>query len=256
MAKLGLQLYTVREQLEQDFEGTLRKIAEMGYKGVEFADFYGRTPEQILDILKETGLSVVGAHRPYVRLRDALDEEIEYNKAIGNRYVIVPYLGEDDRNRWDEIIADLKVIGQRCAENDLVLCYHNHEFELQIMYGEQPVLDTIYEQVDPALLQVELDTCWVSYAGFDPVEYITKYSGRLPLVHLKDMITKEDGTAETVELGKGEIAIQAIADAAIANDVEWLIVEQDYCSGDPIQSIAVSMDWIHEYVKNGGKINV
>lgn len=256
MAKIGLQLYTVREQLEQDFEGTLRKIAAMGYQGVEFADFYGRTPKQVLDILQETGLSVIGAHRPYARLRDALDEEIAYNKAIGNRYVVFPFLEEVDRNRWDEVIADLKVIGKQCSEHELVLCYHNHEFELQILYGEQPVLDAIYEQVDAARLQVELDTCWVSYAGFDPLEYISKYSGRLPLVHLKDMIIKEDGTAETVELGKGEVAVKAIADAAIANDVEWLIVEQDYCSGDPMQSIAVSMEWVKEYAKNGGKINV
>ncbi|SDF09275.1 Sugar phosphate isomerase/epimerase [Fontibacillus panacisegetis] len=256
MAQVGLQLYTVRDQLDKDFEGTLRKIAELGYQGVEFANFYDRTAEEVKAILDETGLSVVGAHRPYTQLRDALEEEIAFNKAIGNRYIVLPYLIEEDRNKWDEVIADLRKIGKRCAEEDMVLCYHNHEFELEIQYGDQPVLDAIYAQVPAELLQVELDSCWVSYAGLDPVKYITKYSGRLPLLHLKDMITKEDGSAETVELGKGEIAVEAIANAAIDNKVAWLIVEQDYCAGNSMDSIAVSMEWIKQYANNGGKIHV
>ncbi|MNN26585.1 Xylose isomerase-like TIM barrel [compost metagenome] len=117
-------------------------------------------------------------------------------------------------------------------------------------------MDAIYSQVPSELLQVELDSCWVSYAGLDPLKYISKYSGRLPLLHLKDMITREDGSPETVELGKGEIAIEAIADAAIENNVEWLIVEQDNCAGNSMDSIAVSMEWIKQYANNGGKINV
>ncbi|MMZ62278.1 Inosose dehydratase [compost metagenome] len=154
------------------------------------------------------------------------------------------------------VIADLKAIGKRCAEEGMVLFYHNHEFELQIAYDGQSALDAIYSQVPSELLQVELDSCWVSYAGLDPLKYISKYSGRLPLLHLKDMITNEDGSAETVELGKGEIDIKVIADAAIDNKVEWLIVEQDNCAGDSMDSIAVSMEWIKQYANNGGKINV
>lgn len=256
MTQVGLQLYTVRDHLEKDFEGTMRKVADLGYKGVEFADFYGRTAEQVKALLDETGLSVAGAHRPYARLRDALEEEIAFNKAIGNRNLVFPYLAEEDRDKWDVVIADLKAIGKRCAEEGMVLFYHNHEFELQIAYDGQSALDAIYSQVPSELLQVELDSCWVSYAGLDPLKYISKYSGRLPLLHLKDMITNEDGSAETVELGKGEIDIKAIADAAIDNKVEWLIVEQDNCAGDSMDSIAVSMEWIKQYANNGGKINV
>ncbi|MUG44835.1 sugar phosphate isomerase/epimerase family protein [Paenibacillus woosongensis] len=256
MANLGLQLYTVRDHLEKDFEGTLRKVAELGYKGVEFAGYYGRTPGQVSEILKETGLSVIGAHTSYDRLRNALEEEIAFNKAIGNQYLIFPFLAEDERDRWPEVIEDLKAIGKRCAAAGLGLLYHNHEFELTETLDGQPVLDAIYERVAPELLQVELDSCWVTYAGFDPLAYIAKYSGRIPLLHLKDIVKKEDGSAETVELGRGIVDIKAIADAAVADGVKWIIVEQDYCAGDSLDSIAVSMEWIKGYVQEGGKINV
>lgn len=255
--RVGLQLYTVRDAMERDFEGTLKRVAELGYQGVEFAGFYGRTAEQVKDILTETGLVALGAHTPYVRLRDALDEEIAFNKAIGNRYLVFPFLEEADRNRWDEVIEDLKAIGRRCAEEDMVLFYHNHEFELTESLDGQPVLDAIYSRVPAELLKVELDSCWVSYAGYNPLEYITEYKNRLPLLHLKDMITRTDGSAETVALGKGEVPIKEIADAALAIEVEWLIAEQDNCGDlDPLECIATSMDWIKDYAKNGGKINV
>lgn len=253
--RLGLQLYTVRDAMERDFEGTLKRVAELGYQGVEFAGFYGRTPEQVKDILTETGLVALGAHTPYVRLRDALEEEIAFNKKIGNRYLVVPFLEEADRN-WEEVIEHLRVIGRRCAEEEMVLLYHNHEFELTETLDGQPVLDAIYSRVPAELLKVELDSCWVSYAGYNPLEYITEYNGRLPLLHLKDMITRPDGSAETVALGKGEVPIKEIADAALAVGVEWLIAEQDNSGDlDPLDCIATSMDWIKNYAKNGGKIN-
>ncbi len=256
MVQVGLQLYTVREAMEQDFEGTLRKVAGLGYQGVEFAGYYGRTAAQVKSILAETGLVALGAHTPYTRLRDALEEEIAFNKEIGNRYLVVPFLEEGDRDRWAEVIEDLKMIGKRCAEEGMVLCYHNHEFELTQNLGEETVLDSIYSQIPSDLLQVELDSCWVNYAGFSPVEYISRYKGRLPLLHLKDMVTKPDGSAETVELGKGEIPVKAIADTAIDAGVNWLVVEQDYCANDPLESIGTSMNWVRDYAQKGGKLNV
>lgn len=251
MINIGLQLYTVREALEHDFAGTLRKISELGYRGVEFAGFFGQTAEQVKQLLSENSLTAIGAHTPYDRLLHHLDEEIAFNKAIGNRYLVMPYLAEGDRNRWDEVIADLAVIGQRCHEEGMILCYHNHEFELTQRLGDITVLDAIYDSVAASLLQVELDTCWVSFAGYDPLEYISKYSGRLPLLHLKDMVKKEDGTPETVELGRGIIPVKSIADTAVANHVEWIIVEQDYCAGNALDSIAVSMDWVRRNLIKG-----
>ncbi|WP_334071728.1 MULTISPECIES: sugar phosphate isomerase/epimerase [Paenibacillus] len=256
MVKVGLQLYTVREAMERDFEGTLRKIAGLGYQGVEFAGFIGRMSDEVKAILEETGLTALGAHTSYNRLLHALDEEIAFNKAIGNRYLILPYLEEKDRGRWEEVLEDMKTIGKKCADAGMVLFYHNHEFELTEELDGQPVLDAIFAKIPADLIQMELDSCWVSYAGFDPLEYISKYSGRLPLLHLKDMVIKSDGSAETVELGQGEVAVKEIADAAISAGVEWLVVEQDHCAGDAMESIETSRDWLRDYANKGGQIHV
>lgn len=255
MAKVGLQLYTVRDQLEQDFEGTIRQVAALGYQGVEFHAFFGRSAEEVKALLDELGLEVIGTHIGYQRLVDHLDEEIAYHKAIGNKYLVVPYLTEEQR-QWEDVFDNLAKIGTAVKEAGLVLCYHNHDFELTEKLDGKPVFDAMFESVPADLLQVEMDTCWVHYGGYDPVEYIERYAGRLPLVHLKDMSRDGDGKAVTVELGKGEVNLSAIADAAVEAGVEWIIVEQDFCANPPIQSIETSIQWIKEYANQGGQLNV
>ncbi|GIP20274.1 sugar phosphate isomerase/epimerase [Paenibacillus sp. J22TS3] len=257
MTKIGLQLYTVRESLEQDFEGTIRKVAELGYHGVEFAGYYGRTAEQVKELLAETGLEALGSHIGYERLKQSLGDEVAFNQIIGNKYLIIPYLSEDQRKGWQGAIDGIRSLGMKAAEEDMVLLYHNHDFELSEEYEGQPALDAMFSQVPASLLQAELDTCWVHFAGYDPVEYILKYTGRLPLVHFKDMVTKADGSAETVELGQGEVDLKAIADAAVASGAEWLVVEQDEClRNDPLKCIEISMEWIKNYRRQGGQIHV
>lgn len=256
MTKVGIQLFTLRDELDKDFEGTLRKVAELGYQGVEFAGFYGRTSEQVAAILKETGLVAIGSHTPIQLLRDELDEVIEFNIAIGSKYIILPYIAEEDRHRWSEIAEDMKKIAQRCEQKGLVFLYHNHDFELLQHIEEQPVLDWLYEQIPARELKVELDTCWVHHAGYDPLAYIDRYNSRILLWHLKDMIKNEDGSPQTVELGQGEVDNKAIADAMLKVNVEWAIVEQDYCANDPIESVKTSMEWVKNYAKQGGNLDV
>ncbi|WP_138493077.1 sugar phosphate isomerase/epimerase family protein [Paenibacillus pinistramenti] len=256
MAKVALQLYTVREQLEQDFEGTLRKVAGLGYQGVEFAGFYGRSKEQVKAILEETGLTAVGAHTALDLMRSELDEQIEMNSYIGNNRLIVPYVAEEDRNRWNDIIGDIRKAAEACAEQGVTVLYHNHDFELTQKLDGETVLDTIFAEIPESLLQVELDSCWVEFAGFDAVSYIEKYKGRMPLLHLKDVKKNADGSPETVELGTGELDIKRIADAAIEAGVEWLVVEQDFTANGALNCIETSMEWIRNYQAQGGKLNV
>ncbi|WP_379138433.1 sugar phosphate isomerase/epimerase family protein [Paenibacillus sp. sgz500958] len=255
MLKIGLQLYTLREELEQDFEGTLRMVAAMGYSGVEFYNYFGRSPEQVNALLKETGLTALGAHRPYTSMLEDTEQEIAFNLEIGNRNLIVPYLTEEQRN-WEQVIEGLKQIGEKVKDSGAVLYYHNHEFEFTEHYGDRTVFDAIFDEVPADLLQVELDTCWAHFAGYDAVEYIHKYAGRLPIIHLKDMKRREDGTAETVVLGEGKVDLPAILDAAAAVGVEWAVVEQDFCSRSPLESVADSLNWVREYANQGGKIHV
>ncbi|MGE7610962.1 sugar phosphate isomerase/epimerase family protein [Paenibacillus sp. NPDC101420] len=257
MLKIGLQLYTLREELEQDFEGTLRKVAALGYKGVEFFHYFGRTAAEVKQLLNELGLVALGAHRPYDTLLNDTEAEISYNLEIGNPNLIVPYLSEEQRN-YVEVAANLKVIGEKCKAGGAVLLYHNHDFELTDKYGDsdRTAFDGLFEEVPADLLQVEMDTCWVHHAGYDPVEYINKYAGRLPIIHLKDLKKKEDGSPETVVLGEGEVNLTAILNAAVQANVEWAVVEQDFCSRSPLESVEDSLKWVKAYANQGGKVNV
>ncbi|WP_410511481.1 sugar phosphate isomerase/epimerase [Paenibacillus sp. BR2-3] len=255
MLKIGLQLYTLRAELEQDFEGTLRKVADLGYSGVEFYHFFGRSSEEVKHLLVETGLVALGAHRPYDAMLNDTEQEVTYNLAIGNKNLTVPYLTEEQRN-WGEVAANLAIIGEKVKNRGAVLSYHNHDFEFTEHYGERTAFDGIFEEVPADLLQVEMDTCWVYYGGYDPVEYIHKYAGRLPIIHLKDMKKREDGSAETVVLGEGEVDLPGILEAAAEAGVEWAVVEQDFCSRSPLESVADSLKWVQEYAKQGGKVHV
>lgn len=243
---IGLQMYTLRNETAQDFKGTLAKVAELGYEGVEFAGYGGLDASELRAELDRLGLRALASHVSLDRMLEAGEEEIEYNKTIGSRYIVVPWIGEEryaDEAALAETCKSLERIARLCAEKGIGFGYHNHSFELERKFGGKMMLDIIYDSVSPELLKVELDTCWVHNAGVDPASYIRQYSGRIPLVHLKDM-TKTDGKANTVELGRGEVDLKAIANAAREAGAEWLIVEQDHCQNPPLESIATSMDWL------------
>lgn len=246
---IGLQLYTLRQETANDFEGTLRQVAAMGYEAVEFAGYGGMPAQDMQKLLKELGLQTIGSHIPLKRLQQALDEEIDYLQTIGGRYAICPWLAPEDRSgtqAWQRLFAHLNAIGSRVRSRGLMLAYHNHDFEFHDRIGEQTVFDALFASVRPDDLQVELDTGWVQYSGFDPVSYLATYAGRTPLVHLKDYLRDSDtGTGiPTVELGKGELPLMSIIGAASDAGAEWLIVEQDRCVKPPLESAAESMEWL------------
>ncbi|WP_274362680.1 sugar phosphate isomerase/epimerase family protein [Paenibacillus thermotolerans] len=248
-AKVGLQMYTLRDDTAKDFVGTLRKVAELGYEGVEFAGYGGLSAAQLRAELDSLGLVSLGAHISIDRMLSAADEEIEYNITLGSKYVAVPWLDESrykDEASLREVCAQLEQIGRKCKERGLILCYHNHSFELEVKFGGRMMLDYIYDTVPADLLQVELDACWVHNAGVDPVAYIQQYSGRIPLVHFKDY-KREGDHPETVELGTGTVDLPGIAKAAAAAGTEWLIVEQDVCKQNPpLVSVANSIEWMKQ----------
>lgn len=250
MRKMGiaLQLYTLRDETEKDFEGTLRKVADMGYEGVEFAGYGGMDAQRLKRLLDELNLKACGSHVMLDRLRDHLDEELEFNRILGTGYIVCPGVFEADRGeKWkqhfalfSEIIPTIEAAGFRFG-------YHNHDFEFKESVDGLPVFDALFAAVPAA--QVELDVCWVTAAGYDPLAYIAKYAGRLPLLHLKDM--RRDGDAvQTVALGQGEIDLPAVIRAASDAGTEWLIVEQDHCQIPPLDSVAQSLQWVRERYLN------
>ena len=267
--KIGLQAYTVRDAAEVDFKGTMTKIKEMGYDGVELAGIHGKTFEEVDSIMKELGLTVESAHIPYQELLTDTKNIIANYRSLGCKYLAIPYMVEEHRPgqpAFTEVLENIKMIGEECKKQGVTLLYHNHDFEFARLENGQYGLDHLYAEVSEDLLKTQLDTCWVNVAGEDPIEYIKKYSGRCPIVHLKDFVggksenmyeligiesekseTKSD--FEFKPLGQGIQNIKGIIDAAIESGTEWLIVEQDDTYDIPSVEVAKIS---REYLKSIG----
>jgi len=252
---VGLQLYTLRDLMEQDFAGTLREVAKIGYEGVEFYNYGGFSAEQLKALLQELGLKAIGTHIQLVDLKDNLEREIDYLKTIGAKYAICPWLPEDvrDAESWVGHFEALSVAGQKCNEAGIELLYHNHEFEFETKINGKPVFEVLFETLPAHIIKPEIDLGWVQYSGIDPIGYIKKYQEKLPLIHLKDYLeTKRnpDLLIDTVELGEGSLPILDIVSELSKTEVEWIIVEQDTCSNPPLQSVAKSFQWLQQHYLN------
>ncbi|MDF2835044.1 MAG: Xylose isomerase domain protein barrel [Paenibacillus sp.] len=244
---IGLQMYTLRDVTAVDFEGTLRKVAAMGYEGVEFAGYGDIEAEQMSKLLKELNLKAIGSHIGLHLLESNLENEIAYLKTIGAQYAICPWLPMESRDTeaWRGHLVQFEQFGKRFREEGIAFAYHNHEFEFEVEIDGEIVFDALYDRIAPEHLQVEMDIGWVQYAGKDPIDYIKKYTDRLPLLHLKDFRAGEKGKGiDTVELGRGDLPLVPIIGAASEANVEWLIVEQDTCANPPLESVAESIEWL------------
>lgn len=236
---VAVQLYTVREETNKDFIGTLEKVANIGYKGVEFAG-YGDIPASTMaDTLKRLGLKAAGSHVGLDLLKDHLDEVIAYNLEIGNQYILCPWAQFETKNDYVKMAKFLNETGRKCKEAGVTLGYHNHDFEFTTFDGEHG-LDILYKETEPSYVVAEIDTYWVQRAGVDPIAYVKKYAGRCPLIHLKDMEAGE--VKDYAEVGNGIMDIAGIVAVAEQSGVKWLIVEQDKCKKPPLESIAISME--------------
>ncbi len=267
---IGLQLYSVRGDMEQDFKGTLQKVKDMGYDGVEFAGLFGQKPEDIKAMCAEIGLTPISAHVPLVDMLADIDKVIADYKTIGCEYIVVPYVTEErhpDGELFMQTIEEIRIIGEKAKAAGLVLLYHNHDFEFKKLESGEYGLDYLYSSVPADLLQTELDECWVRYAGLDPVEYLKKYAGRAPVVHLKDYYAegeqvgdpyaliglnedeeKKNTAFEFRPLGYGVQDVAALVKTAEEAGSKWLIVEQDQPSlgKTPLECVEMSI----EYLKN------
>ena len=242
---ISLQLYTVRDAMKQDPMATLERVAQIGYQGVEAG--YPAS-DAFVDKCRELGLKITGVHTSIEKLQQDFDGLVAQQKQIDNSFVIISWVDENRRGsaeKWKETAKTLEELGARLHEEGLTLCYHNHDFEFEQFDGEYG-LDVLYNNANPQYLQTELDTYWVQKGGANPVEYLKKYAGRTPVLHIKDMTP--DG--KFAEIGAGVLDWPAIFAAAEAGGVTAYVVEQDTCPGDPFDSIALSM----ENLKKMGKI--
>ncbi len=265
---VGLQLYSVRDDMEKDFKGTLQKVKDMGYDGVEFAGLFEYTPEQVKAMCEEVGLIPVSAHVPLADMIDDIDKVIADYKTIGCEYIVVPYVTEDrhpDGELFMQMVEEIRAIGEKVKAAGLVLLYHNHDFEFKKLESGEFGLDYLYSSVPADLLQTELDQCWVRYAGLDPVEYLKKYAGRAPVVHLKDYYAegeqvgdpyaliglnedeeRENTAFEFRPLGYGVQNVAALVKTAEEGGSKWLIIEQDQPSlgKTPLECVEMAIKYL------------
>lgn len=242
MAKIpvALQLYTVRDDMAKDFVGTLRKVAEIGYRAVELAGTGGLSAKDLKALVDELGLKVVGSHIGLEALTDDLAATIEYNVTIGNMFLVCPGIPEERRSSaaaWRETGAIFNGVAKEARKHGLGVAYHNHDREFKVVDGK-PGLDIFLEATDPSLVGVQLDVFWAKYAGVDPAEYMSKHPCRFPLLHLKDM--GPDGKSMT-EVGEGIVDFKAIFALAQQAGVHAYIIEQDTCARPPLESVRISL---------------
>ncbi|MCJ7688971.1 MAG: sugar phosphate isomerase/epimerase [Clostridiaceae bacterium] len=246
---IGLQLWSVKEEMEKDFKGTLKKVSEIGYDGVEFAGYGGLSSLELKALLVSLNLKACGSHVQLSELTDNIDAVIKYSLEIGNKYIICPYAEVNSKEDVLALAAKLNTIGQKCKDNGLICGYHNHAHEFKEIDGEY-ALDLIYSSTDESLVKAEIDTYWVEHAGVNVIDFIKKYSGRFPLIHIKDMQIIGDKT-ESTEVGNGIMNISSIICEAEKQGAEWLIIEQEYFTRPTLESVEIGYNNLKNLIKRG-----
>jgi sugar phosphate isomerase/epimerase len=226
--RIGVQLYTVRDQMQRDLPATLRAVADTGYQEVETAGFFNLTPQQFRQALDRVGLVSPSGHYPINALRENLDGTLSAAEALGQRWVVVPWLEERERNvaGYSAVAADLNRFAQTARARGIRLAYHNHDFEFHPLEGGRTGFDLLVEGTDPDLVDIELDLFWASKEHQDPVTLFERHPGRYPLWHVKDM---EDprGAQRMVSVGEGDLDFARIFANAERPGLRHFFVEHD-----------------------------
>lgn len=247
---ISVQMYTLRDDVAKDYLGTLRAVAELGYRAVELVTLGSMSAKALRQELDTLGLQVSGTHTPLDRLEREPDKALDEVATLGAKFVTVPWTPPERRKNGEDYrkLGELLTgIGKKAQDHGLQLCYHNHDFEFE-RFGDATGLAIMLEEADPQLVKAELDLYWAAKAGVDPVELLRGMAGSVPLVHLKDMAdTPERGFAE---VGHGTLDMPAILAAGDEAGVEWYVVEQDTTTRPPLESVGMSLAYLRTLGRN------
>lgn len=252
---LGVQLYSFRNELQQDVPGTLRKVRDLGFREVETAGTYGLAPEQFRQELDRAGLEVTSMHAPYERMRDSLQAVLADAKALGAEYVGVAWMPEGERpttpERARQTAAQFNRWGRAAREQGLQFFYHIHGYEFQPGPNGVLPMDVLMEQTDPEAVKYQLDAFWAALPGADPAALLRKYPNRWELMHIKDMkkgvpTNNHTGSAppdETeVPVGTGQIDYRAVLKAAKEIGLDRYYLEDE--TKEPFNTIPESVRFL------------
>jgi len=234
VARLGLMLYTVRDECAHDFPGTLREVAAIGFEGVELFDLHGCATAEVAAVLDEVGLVACGRHAALETIESALPELAAEAAALGWRRLVVSWV--DPASLDAALVGRLEAAAEDAALHGLELGFHNHDAEVVPRDGGRSFLD---ELLAGERLFLELDLGWAWYAGVDPIDLLGSARGRCPLVHVKDFHSREGRAFAPV--GDGAVGYERVAPAAIEAGAEWLLVEQDETDGPSLEAARRSL---------------
>lgn len=268
--KIGLQLYSVRDDIAKDMEGTLKKIAEMGYDCVEFAGYYNHTAEEVKAMCDKYGLEIPSVHQGHNVFLEDPEASVAYLKTLGVKYCAIPWISADDwNNNFDKLISEIKQVSKLLKDNGIQLLYHNHDFEFYSKHNGEYIFDAIFSEAGTGVIYPELDVCWAHYSGNDPIDYIKKYGDVEDVLHLKDFECKNlaagpvyaliDDKGESGETkgnqesdgfefrptGGGRQNVPEIMKAAEDTVIKYVIIEQDqHPVNEPLEDAKISIDYL------------
>ena len=244
LKKVGLQLYSVRDLMKADLPGTLAKVAAIGYKEVEFAGYFGRTPAEIRDLLRRDGLTSPSTHLPFDSLETTWQKQLDDAKAIGHQWATIAFIPAEKRQTlddWKRHAATFNRAAAQAKAAGLRFAYHNHDFEFKAIDGTRP-FDILLKETDPSLVDFEMDLYWVVFGGGNPIELFNQYPKRFALAHVKDSSAPPD--RKMVDVGQGTIDFRSIFAQSEKAGFKHYFVEHDQ-PADPIATIRNSYNYLH-----------
>jgi sugar phosphate isomerase/epimerase len=229
LERIGIQLYSVRQDVQRDMAATLARLAEIGYREVEFAGYFGKTPDETRRLLEQNRLTAPSTHIGYDQLKTNWDRALDDAVARGHRYITIPYLPNDVRvskASWQGVAEEFNRGAERARARGLAFAYHNHDFEFVRVEGVIP-FDLLLAETDPALVSFEMDVYWTVKAGGDPLAYFRQHPARFPMLHIKD--SAGPPAHQQVDVGAGTIDFASILrlDAGQRGVVKHVFIEHD-----------------------------
>jgi sugar phosphate isomerase/epimerase len=262
--RIGIQLYTVRDAMKTDFEGTIAKVAATGYKEVEFAGYFDHSPKDVRAILDKNGLASPSCHIGYDVVEKKWPETLEAAKVVGHKYVVCPWIDVSQRTApdgWQKAAALFNQAGEAAKKAGIQFAYHNHSFEFETYpsIGGKMAYDYLLAELDPKYVAMEMDLCWINVAGKDPLAYFAKYPGRFPLVHVKDYVNDPNSTSSfsgatgpsvdfkghLADVGQGSIDWKKIFSHSGQAGIKHYFVENDEPKS-AFDDIKISYDYLNK----------
>lgn len=257
--KMASPLYILRDECEQDLSGVLRKLAQIGFDGIEFLGFFGHSAEDVKQMLVDNGLEALGNHVPYQELMADADGILSFHQAVGCSYLTV---ADVPLNEFSVVSSNLDALAQKAAEKGMRLLYHNHDQELIEKNGDKENLAYIMDCTKPETLYLEPDLGWIEIGGGDAAWYLTRYADRCPVIHLKDYYSSDNsllgrvrefvpergkaerGHFEFRPTGYGVLNLPKLIPLCLQCDPEWFVMDHDLSyERDSYDDLKLSLDY-------------